>query len=283
MPFESARAHLDTSDREHLDSLLDQWASAGGVAAQAAENLHAEHGCTTEILTNYLRALAAARASLAIAPPGPGPAPAFKAIGSPFVLAGYVATPWTGLVFGRAILLEKYARYLSRTLDGNLSSLKCVDDAETVRETLRALQDVNEADTPRAYAVYFKAMRLTSLGKDAVFATFAKLVASSESPWPDPRPGADKVRNSLALGADPPGKDYILFAYRLPTDTLPKVPTTASPGWTYQQWYRPNAAAAAELHGWTAPPDSRDHPCPEIVHSEIDGNSLVFPIHLALA
>lgn len=70
---------------------------------------------------------------------------------------------------------------------------------------------------------------------------------------------------------------------QVPAATVPRVPTTASPGWFYQRWFRPSQKADAELHGWTAPIGSGFAGRPEVVHSEIDGTTLVFPIHIAKA
>ena len=116
-----------------------------------------------------------------------------------------------------------------------------------------------------------------------MFATFAKPVKAGQRPWLAPVPDANAIRSSIALGEDDEGKDYILFAYRLPPEVLPRVPTTASPGWFYQQWFRPNVGAATDLHGWTEPLKPGFDRLPGIVHEEISGTTVVFPIHIATA
>jgi hypothetical protein len=277
MVFDPARNQLSTARKSALDVLLAEWQANNGVPLRAATNLRAERGSGVGPLVTYLTSLADNQADLGVAPPGPKTA--FEQIGNIFSLAGHEATPFKESLFGRAILLEKYARYY---LTPELDKLGCLDTEEDIRLTLRAIADATETAVPVRFRIYFEAMRRALLGRKAVFATFTKSIQMGESPWTEPIPDAQSIRNNIALGEDPLDKDYILFVYRLPDGTLPRVPTTASPGWFYQRWFRPSQNADTELHGWTEPIGSGSSR-PEIVHSEIAGTTLVFPIHIAKA
>ena len=177
------------------------------------------------------------------------------------------------------MLLNNYARYLSPRLD----AVGYLDTEEEIRATIRKMDNETEAAAPAYLKGYFRAIRETPLGKKAVFATFAKPVSAGQRPWNLPISDANTIRSTIALGEDPENQDYILFAYRLPDSVVPLVPTTASPGWFYQRWFRPNINAASDLHGWTEPLKSGFTPQPEIVHEEIPGATVVFPIHIANA
>ena len=260
-----------------LDALLTDWQAAADIHKQAAANLVGEYGSAANPFQTYLAGLADRQLDLLAA--SPALKGAFETVGKPFSLAGHEAMPYTTAVFGRAVLLEKFARYLQTSLD----SLGATDTLADILNNLRSLHSTARTIAAPTFGVYFDAMRKTALGKGAVFATFAKPTPHL-SPWPNPTPTADVVRSSIALGADPTGKDYILFAYRLQPGNAPRAPTTASPGWTYQRWFRPNPAAAADLHGWTEPLAAGLARQPEIVHLEENGGSeIVFPIHIASA
>ncbi len=275
MSFTTAKANLVNSKQQALDSLIVAWTSSGAVAKQAAANLQNERGIEIDKLERYLGELAERAPQLCVATPRAE----FEQVGKPFRLAGHAATPWKGVIFGRAMLLEKYARYVSPELD----KLCYTDTAEIIRATLRKLDGMDEAAAPPYLRGYLQAIRQTSLGKGAVFAIFAKPAKTGLRPWRAPIPNADAIRSSIALGEDDEGKDYILFAYCLPPGVFPRVPTTASPGWFYQQWFRPNDCAATDLHGWTEPLTPGFDRQPEIVHEEISGTTVVFPIHIATA
>lgn len=275
MSFLKAKAKLISANQVALDSMLVAWTGADAVAKQAAVNLQNEHGCEVDKLESYLVELAKRALQLS----GATPKSEFEQVGRPFWIAGHEATPCKGAIFGRAMLLEKYARYVSPELE----KLRYTDTAEVIRTTLRKLDGVDEAAAPPYLGGYFQAIRETPLGRGAVFATFAKPVSAGQRPWLAPIPNADAIRSSIALGEDDEGKDYILFAYRLPPGVFPRVPTTASPGWFYQQWFRPNVGAAADLHGWTEPLKPGFDRQPEVVHEEISGTTVVFPIHIAMA
>ena len=275
MSFNTAKANLVGPNQVALDSLLVAWAGADAVAKQAAANLQNEHGSEVDKLESYLVELANRAPYLSVA----SPEIEFKQAGKTFRLAGHEATPCKGAIFGRAMLLENYARYVSPELE----KLRYTDTAEVISATLRKLDGVDEAAAPPYLGGYFQAIRETPLGRGAVFATFAKPVNAAQRPWLAPIPDADAIRSSIALGEDDEGKDYILFAYRLPPGVVPRVPTTASPGWFYQQWFRPNGGAATDLHGWTEPLKLGFDRLPEVVHEEISGTTVVFPIHIATA
>lgn len=276
MPFNAARSKLASTQQQSLDGLLAEWDVATDVPPQAAKNLRGEHGMSAANLQSYLTTFADSHTALS--PSGTGPKAEFERIGNPFLLAGHAAAPFQGAVFGRAIRLEIYAGFLKPSLD----SLKCYDTEEEIRATLRTLGDKQETSVPTVHRIYLEAMRRTNLGKEVLFATFAKPVAQQKRPWTTPATSTD-VCASCGLGEVPAGKELILFVYRLPDGISPRVPTTASPGWAYQKWFRPNPKAATELHGWTEPIGTGFAKRPEIVHSEIDGTTILFPIHIATA
>ena len=275
MPFTTAKANLTAANQAALGSLLSAWASAGVVSKLAATNLQNEHASADGPLQDYLDKLAENSALLNVA----SPRNEFKRVGKSFALAGHGATTCKGAIFGRAMLLDNYARYLLPKLD----AFGYRDTEEEIRATIRKMDNENELGASPQLEGYFRAIRETALGKGAVFATFATPVAAGRRPWPLPTPSANTIRSTIALGEDPEDQDYILFAYRLPDSVIPLVPTTASPGWSYQRWFRPNTNAAVDLHGWTEPLEPRFDRQPEIVHEEIPGATVVFPIHIATA
>ena len=275
MSFNTAKANLISANQVALDSLLVAWKSAEPLAKQAAANLQNEHGSEIDKLETYLAELANRAPQLS----GAAPKTEFEQAGKTFSLAGHDAIPWKGAIFGRAMLLENYARYVTPELE----KLEYDDTTEEITARLRKLDGVDEATAPPYLGGYFQAIRKTRLGKGAIFATFAKPVKLGQRPWSTPIPDADAIRSSIALGEDDEGKDYILFAYSLPPNVIPRVPTTASPGWFYQQWFRPNDRAATDLHGWTEPLKPGFDRLPEVVHEEIFGTTVVFPIHIASA
>jgi len=275
MPFNTAKANLTTANQAALGSLLSVWAAGDNLTKQAATNLQNEHGSADRRLEDYLDKLAKNSPRLSAT----SPKSEFEQVGKSFTLAGHEATPFKGAILGRAMLLDNYARYLSPKLD----AFGYRDTEEEIRATIRKMDNENEAAAPTYLEGYFRAIRETPLGKGAVFATFAKTVTAGQRPWPLPTPDANTIRSTIALGEDPEDQDYILFAYRLPNSVVPLVPTTASPGWFYQRWFRPNTNAAIDLHGWTAPLKSGLTPQPEIVHEEIPGATVFFPIHIATA
>lgn len=275
MLFNLVRDRLTAANQAALDSLLSVWACAGDLARQATTNLQNENGSVDHRLEAYLNDLANNASRLSVASPRND----FEQVGKSFALAGHEAAPFKDTIFGRAMLLDNYARYLSPRLD----ALGCRDTEEEIRATIRKMNNQNEGTAPPHLEGYFRAIRETPLGKGAVFATFAKPVRTGLRPWLPPIPNAHAIRSSIALGEDDTGKDYILFAYRLPAHVVPCVPTTASPGWFYQRWFRPNAYAAIDLHGWTEPLEPGFRRLPEIVHEQIPGATVVFPIYIATA
>lgn len=275
MPFKTAKAKLSAANQTALDSLLSAWAGTSDLTRQAATNLQNEHGSAADKLEDYLDDLANHVPQLSVG----SPKNEFEQVGRAFALAGHEAAPFQDAIFGRAMLLDNYARYVSPKLD----EFGYGDTAEVIRATIRKLDNVDEAAAPTYLEGYYRAIRETPLGKRAIFATFAKPVCPGQRPWALPIPSAKTIRNTIALGEDDAGQDYILFAYRLPAKVVARVPTTASPGWFYQKWFRPNLDAAIDFHGLTEPLEPGFTRLPEIVHEEIPGATVVFPIHIATA
>jgi hypothetical protein len=224
MSFRSARENLDTGRQSGLDLLLAEWDAGPDVAQFAAANMRAELGSSVADFTVYLALLADNRGQLALAPPGP--AVAFQTLGTKFGLQGHDASRFTNLILGRAILLVKYARYVAPQLD----ALGCYDTEDEIRANLRALDGVPENAAPPYLRVYFVAIRRTPLGRGTTFATLDISRAPTRGPWSDPPPRADAIRNSLALGEDPVGNDYILFAYQISAAVSLRVPYHSESG-----------------------------------------------------
>ena len=274
MSFISAKKKLTKAQQKALDELLADWETSSGVPPHAAANIRAEKGSQLIPLAKFLAALADEYSNFRSN--GNNPAPIFDELRRNFGLQGFDSKALSGIVFGRAVLLKKFAEFLQPRLD----ALNCLDTQEQIQTTLRSLHGKTKLDAPPYNRQYFDAIVQTPIGRDAVFATFAKPIATNQGPWAHPLPSAKEVRERVALGLDPPGEDYLLFTYRLPIDVVPRVPTSASPSWSYQKWFRPNPNAAKERHGWTAPLNSAFASLPEIVHPKIDGTTLIFPFYV---
>jgi len=276
MAFSAALKRLSASEREALNDLISEWEGSTEVPLRAAENLRRENAMSAKDLERYLRALAKSKDALKLS--GIGPKVEFERIGKPFLLSGHVSTPFKRATFGRAVRIKTFAGFLKQELD----KLRCFDTEEEIRGTLRSLGDMEELRAPSSQRVYFEAMRRTKLGREVLFATFVKPTRLNQRPWVTPVT-ATKIRSTCGLGEVPRGEDFILFVYSLPDFAPPHVPTTASPGWDYQWWFRPNPKASVELHGWTRPISRGFAKIPEVVHSEINGSTLLFPIHITIS
>ena len=279
LPFAEARDSITPAQRVALDGILGTWDASDSTARQAATNLRAEKGGPDAATAAYLEELVDGAVELQSDPARR--ATAFARAGRTFALAGYASASPDDLVLGRASRLEKFAGYLKSTFVKHYAALRCTDTEATVLATLQDLHAMPESHARWEHEVYFRAMRLMALGRFAVFATFFDLGDVAIGPWRPPLPRAPEVRSGLALGTDPAGSRYVLVAYRLPRGVRVSVPTTASPGWDYQLWFRPSASAATERHGWTAPLEPIHPRRREVVHPEAIASRMKFPIHMA--
>jgi hypothetical protein len=207
MSFTAARISLTAAQQAAVDALLTAWENGADVVAkQAAANLRADVGMEVGTLAAFLGAIAARAGEMGLG--SPNLRTVFLEIGRPFSLAGHAAAPCRAATFGRAVLVENFARYVKWTLD----SWGVFEPVDEVERMVRSLDDVDEASAPTASRTYFRAMRGTLLGKNATYATFVKPVAVGRRPWSRPPPSGGTVRDELGLGEDRNDRDYILFA-----------------------------------------------------------------------
>ena len=188
----------------------------------------------------------------------------------PSYLHGLKAYP---AIWGRAVTRKAYVRYISS--DNRISRRNAED---LLRQALRASREGRE--TP---SYHKRVLREAPIGRYVIWASF-----SGEAPETDPfgrlPRTTEAIRTALGLGHIDVNESLVLITYN-----------TEAPD-VRIELYRPTIAEAAEHahfrpcreadspHGWTSPlpPNHAGLDAqPEVVHPEVRGRTLVFPIHEA--
>lgn len=174
---------------------------------------------------------------------------------------------------GRATPLGNYAKIVSTSPSVGLSSDQC--------ETLIRKVILNGAATSGRE---IRILRRARLGRYVVWATFHE-AAPGTSPFDHFPKDAESVRTALGLGECSETETLILMTYRSrhSRGELALFRPTIAEAEAYS-WYRP-VSDATSFCGRTAPLQPNVAglpPQPEVVHSEIDGETLVLPLYLAV-
>jgi hypothetical protein len=175
-------------------------------------------------------------------------------------------------VVGRAAPIGNFAKLMSSSGVGLTD-----DDCETL---LRDVAMAGAAVTPRQASV----LRRASLGRYLVWATFCP-ANPADRPFDHLRRTTDAIRTAFGLGHLRATDTLVLVSYRTQGARVRFElfrPTVGDAEESH--WYRPHANSAAH-HGMTCPltPNVANLPGqPEVVHSEITGETIFFPIYLTV-
>ena len=175
-------------------------------------------------------------------------------------------------VVGRAVPIVSHAKVISDSSVG-LSPDQCeallrkvaITGALVTRRNIRILQQA-------------------SLGRFVLWATFCS-ANPGDCPFTHLPRTTDAIRTALGLGECAVTETLVLVSYRTHGGpaTLELFRPTVSDAESYH-WYRPHSTAAAP-HGMTCPlmPNATNLAAqPEVVHREATGETLLFPIYLAV-
>ncbi len=171
-------------------------------------------------------------------------------------------------LLGRAVPIQTYAKLLAPS---------ALTDAQT-EALIRKVAMAGASPVEREA----KILRRGPVGRHVIWATFSA-AAAAESPFRSMPHRTESIRTALGLGHLSETETLVLVSWRRvgPFATLAlHRPTIADAG--SFPWFRPVNDVAARC-GYTRPLDPNPKglsPCPEVVHKEITGETLVFPIIL---
>lgn len=176
-------------------------------------------------------------------------------------------------VIGRAAPIVGYAKTISDSPGIHLSPDQCV-------VLLREVAMAGAAVKPRDARI----LRRSLLGRYVLWATFC-LASPGESPFEHiPRTTA-AIRTALGLGECSETETLVLISYRTQGAHafIELFRPTIGDAESYP-WYRPHSVPTAP-YGMTCPltPNHAGLPAqPEVVHREVTGETLLFPLYLAV-
>ncbi|MBB5031439.1 hypothetical protein [Prosthecobacter vanneervenii] len=174
---------------------------------------------------------------------------------------------------GRAVPIGGYAKIISESPSITLTPDMC-------EQMLRDIHLASGMPTPRETRI----LQQARLGRYVMWAAF-DATHTTQSPFDHIPKTTDAVRTALGLGECPETETLILITYQSVGTGAPNPlhrPTIGEAG-SYC-WFRPNPDAAAH-HGLTEPLPPNPlglAPVPEMVHREINGDTLTFPLYLAV-
>jgi hypothetical protein len=176
-------------------------------------------------------------------------------------------------MLGRALPIGHYAKIISDSASVHLTPDQC--DA-----LLREVAMAGTAVTPRKA----RTLRQALLGRYVLWATFCS-AHPDDGPFEHLPRTTEAIRTALGLGACPVTETLVLVSYRRQGvhATLELFRPTIGEAEAYH-YFRPHPDPAAQ-HGMTCPlmPNAGGlAPQPEVVHREIAGETLVFPLYLTV-
>lgn len=240
---------------------IERWTrGADGHWSRVARNIAGE---TALVHVDFVRLLQSFAAELH---QGVAPVPAWQCACRKSQLVGApLPDDRTPEIVGRALNLGDYARMISAS-----SALTEGQAKELLHEVILAGRN-----PPRRLA---RVLQRAPVGRYVVWATF-------DPQWPDEHPYGRMmrtthfVRTAFGLGHCRPTDILALIAYRARSRGLELRRPTVADAESYAG-YRP--CERHELHGWTEPlPLNRRRlpRQPEVVHAEVSGEGLVFPVY----
>jgi hypothetical protein len=273
MTFRDRLDRLPPRVAERLQQVLRAWRTLGGQRGQrAAENLEADVALPETQWVEYMECLA----GLPIPTTPAACEAAFVAASRGRQLQGIRGKIGTKALVGRAVLLPKYIDWLFDYVRKIWPPRLGVAVRATIsRQLTELLSNPNRRKLPE-YEIIEQAIQATQLGRVCSFAVLPASFADSRGPWEFDWFDAGDIRDSLGLGEDAAGQDYLLFTYQVEAAQEPRVPTSIDPGWNYQRWFCPNSEALHDGYGLTKPLSSTNpaYRRPEIVHHPVVGSSL---------
>lgn len=187
--------------------------------------------------------------------------------------SGPVFSPPLPICLGTATPVASYAALISDSSKIALTAEQC--------ETL--IRSIHAKGSP-ANSREVRLLRRASIGRHAVWATFNDPI-SDVSPFEHLPKTTEAIRTALGLGECSETETLVLLSYRRDASSITFDlfrPTIAEAG--KYCWYRPVSDETAAF-GFTLPllPNPQAlKPQPEVVHDEITGESLVFPLYLVV-
>ncbi len=174
---------------------------------------------------------------------------------------------------GRAVPIGNYAAIISDSPSVTLTPDVC-------EQMLRDIHLAGGTPTPREARI----LQQARLGRYVMWAAF-DATHPNQSPFDYIPRTTDAVRTALGLGECRETVTFILMTYQSTGTGAPDPLHRPTIGEAANYcWYRPNPDAAAH-HGLTEPLSPNPlglAPVPEVVHREINGDTLTFPLYLAV-
>lgn len=263
--FINAVESLDSEDRVLLNEKIDQWRKNSCASfRRIASNIDTETALGVDAFVALLQDFCA---ELQTAPADS--ISAWETACRRHKFKGEPVPPPAPTRLGRALPVGRYAKFLAPK--AGLSDAKA---EAMIRKVALA------GASPRRREV--RLLRSAPVGKFLIWATFHE-DEPNHNPFEQLPHRTEAVRTALGLGECPETETLVLISWRreglLATLSIHR-PTVADA--EAYSWYRPVADASAKC-GYTAPlaPNLYNLPaCPEVVHEEITGETLVFPVYL---
>lgn len=265
--FAGALDSLDATDRDLIIGQLDGWANGScSKSSQVAANIRAETALSTDSFLALLRDFCGE-----LKGDPADPRAGWKNACRKHKYAGAPVPPPGPARLGRALPIGQYAKLLAPKV--GLTDAKAED---MIRKIILA--------GPSPVAREARLLRKGPLGRFLIWATFRN-GDSDADPFEHLPKRTEAIRTALGLGECPETETLVLVTWRRegPLATLAIYRPTVADAEMYS-WYRPVADPTSPW-GSTAPlsPNPASLPaCPEVVHEVIAGETLVFPVCLAV-
>lgn len=248
------------------DACLDAWlCGADDQCRQIAANIRAEKALASDRLEALLNDFAQDLAG------STDPLKTWDIVCRRHKLKGTRVPAPVPAIVGRAVSLRDYAKVLSRSSGITMTAEECEEFLREVTEPGKAIQDYQA-----------RILRTALIGEFVIWATF-RLSDPNSRPFDHLPQATEAICTALGLGHVGATETLVLMSYRTHdgTSTLELFRPTIGDAGNYQ-YYRPHPDPIS-WHGMTypLPPNPRGlDPLPEVVHWQITGQTLDFPLTL---